>query len=79
MEMEMTKDHPRPSVLLWIGSYVILLWSVIVHLVDRVLLFLTPTPRSARSAHRSVMTLAALALVSLLPSREREPAPHRNN
>lgn len=48
MKMEMTKDHPRASVSLWIVSYLVLLWSIVVHLVDRVLLLLTPTPRSAR-------------------------------
>lgn len=66
---------------MWIISCLVLLWSIVVHLVDRVLLILTPTPRD-RSAHRSVMTLAALALATLasLLSRETgEAAPHRNN
>ncbi|MFF5978464.1 hypothetical protein ACFY78_06360 [Streptomyces olindensis] len=74
--MEMTKRRPRASFTLWVGSYLALAWAMVVHLVDRVLLFLTPTPRK-RPARHSVMTLAALA--ALFTSRGTREAAHRNN
>lgn len=74
--MEMTKRRPRASFTLWVGSYLALVWAMVVHMVDRVLLFLTPTPRERPTRH-SVMTLAALT--ALFASRGTREAAHRNN
>jgi hypothetical protein len=74
--MDMSKRRPRASFTLWVGSYLALIWSVVVRLADRVLLYLTPTPRE-RPARHSVMTLAALT--ALLASRGTREAAHRNN
>lgn len=45
----MTKRRPRPSFILWVVSYLALVWAWLVHVTDRVLLLLTPTPKSAVS------------------------------
>ncbi|MEU6609001.1 hypothetical protein ABZ922_28795 [Streptomyces shenzhenensis] len=74
--MEMTKRRPRASFTLWVGSHLALIWAMVVHLVDRVLLFLTPTPRE-RPARHSALALAALT--ALLASRGTREAAHRNN
>ncbi|MFK4108524.1 hypothetical protein [Streptomyces sp. NPDC002176] len=74
--MEMTNRRPRASFTLWVGSYLALAWAMVVHLVDRVLLFFTPTPQE-RPARHSVMTLAVL--IALFPSRGTREVAHRNN
>ncbi|MFE9942030.1 hypothetical protein [Streptomyces hirsutus] len=73
---EKKNRRPRASLTLWLGSYLALIGAMIVHLVDRVLLFLTPTPRE-RPARHSVMTLAALT--ALFAARETREVAHRNN
>ncbi len=78
--MEMTKRRPRASFTLWVGSHVALAWARVVHLIDRVLLFLTPTPTPTprkRPERHSVMTL--VALTALFTSRGTPEAAHRNS
>ncbi|WMI62042.1 hypothetical protein [Streptomyces sp. CRB46] len=76
MKMTPSRRRPRASSSLWAGSYLALVWAVLVDLADRVLLFFTPTPRE-RPARGSILTLAALtALVGL---RTANGEPHRNN
>lgn len=71
--MYMRKRRPRASLSLWIGSHLALAWAMGVHLVDRVLLFLTPTPHE-RPARQS-----GAALTALVASRGTRGVPHRNS
>ncbi|MGX1364720.1 hypothetical protein RKD19_000079 [Streptomyces canus] len=74
--IDLSTRRPRASLSLWIGSYLALVWAVLVNAFDRVLLFFTPTPRE-RPARGSTLTLAALT--ALVSSRTTGGEPHRNN